>query len=117
LLLALGYTLAALMSIAIIALPVSIGTLALIFILGGTNVGLEETLEDSLAAELVTKEQHGMAFGVMASVNGIGDFISSIVVGVLWSAFGISVAFGYSAVLSIAGAILILFLPSRNNRV
>jgi dipeptide/tripeptide permease len=53
----------------------------------------------------------------MASVNGIGDFISSIVVGVLWSAFGISVAFGYSAVLSIAGAILILFLPSRNNRV
>ncbi len=111
LLLALGYTLSALMSIAIIVLPVSIWTLALIFILGGTNVGLEETLEDSLAAELVTKEQHGMAFGVMASVNGIGDFISSVVVGILWSAVSISVAFAYSAVLSIVGAIIILLLP------
>ena len=111
LLLALGYTLAALMAIAIIVLPISVWTLALVFILGGTNVGLEETLEDSLAAELVTKEQHGMAFGVMASVNGIGDFISSVVVGILWSTVGISVAFGYSAVLSIAGAAIILFMP------
>jgi len=117
LLLALGYTLAALMAIAIIALPVSVWTLALIFILGGTNVGLEETLEDSLAAELVTKEHHGMAFGVMASVNGIGDFISSVVVGILWSAVSVSVAFGYSAVLSIGGAVIILFLPLHPRKV
>ena len=113
-LLALGYTISALMCLAIILLPVSVWTLALIFLLGGTNVGLEETLEDSLAAELVTKEHHGMAFGVMATVNGFGDFISSTVVGVLWSAVGIGAAFGYSAVLSIAGAVLILFLrPKR----
>ena len=113
LLLSLGYTLSALMSIAIIVLPVSVWTLGLIFLLGGTNVGLEETLEDSLAAELVTKENHGMAFGVMASVNGVGDFISSTVVGVLWSAVGIAAAFGYSAILSIVGAVVILFLRPR----
>ena len=116
-LLAGGYTLAGAMAITIIALPVSVWTLALIFILGGTNVGLEETLEDSLAAELVTKEHHGMAFGVMATVNGIGDLISSSVVGILWSTVGITVAFGYSAVLSLVGAVIILLLPLHPRKV
>ena len=48
------------------------------FHLGGTNVALEETLEDSFCAELVDESQHGMAFGVLATVNGVGDFLSSI---------------------------------------
>ena len=113
-LLAIGYLMSAAMSLCIIFLPVSIGTLVLIFILGATNVALEETLEDSLCAELVTKEHHGVAFGTMATVNGIGDFFSSIVVGALWTAFGTAAAFGYSAVLSIAGALLILNVrPAR----
>ncbi len=111
-LLALGYLMSAAMSLCIIFLPVSIVTFVLIFILGGTNVALEETLEDSLCAELVTEEHHGVAFGAMATVNGIGDFFSSIIVGMLWTAFGTAVAFGYSAALSIAGALLILRLRS-----
>jgi MFS family permease len=110
LLLAVGYLMAAAMCVCIIVLPPSIGTMALVFFLGGTNVALEETLEDSLSAELVSKDHHGMAFGTLATVNGIGDFASSIVVGTLWSAFGTAIAFGYSAVLSIAGAMVILFL-------
>ena len=100
-------------SICRIALPVSVWTLALIFILGGTNVALEETLEDSLLAELVDVEHHGVAFGTLATVNGIGDFISSIVVGALWSSLGITAAFGYSALLSIAGALLVLGINRR----
>jgi dipeptide/tripeptide permease len=40
-------------------------------------------------------------------VNGVGDFLSSIIVGALWTAFGTSVAFGYSAVLFAAGAVLV----------
>src|SRR6266568_1193396 len=86
------------------------GAFALIFILGGTNVALEETLEDSLCAELVAEEHHGIAFGAMATVNGIGDFFSSIVVGALWTGFGTTSAFGYSAALSIAGALLVSML-------
>ncbi len=109
-LLAIGYLMAGAMCICIIVLPPSVATMALVFFLGGTNVALEETLEDSLSAELVSKDHHGMAFGTLATVNGVGDFASSIVVGALWSAFGITIAFGYSAVLSIAGAMVILFL-------
>jgi dipeptide/tripeptide permease len=48
-----------------------------------------------------------MAFGTLAAVNAIGDFVSSLAVGALWSAFNVQTAFGASAVLFFAGAILI----------
>jgi MFS family permease len=109
--LATGYALAAVMALAIIFLPLTVWTLGAIFILGGVYVAIEETLEDSFCAELVTEEHHGMAFGTLATVNGAGDFLSSIIVGVLWTAFGTQVAFGYSAVLFLAGSWLVLRLP------
>lgn len=107
LLLAVGYTLAGVMALAIVVLPPTVWMLALVFLLGGIYIALEETLEDSMCAELVEKAHHGMAFGVLATVNGVGDFISSIVVGALWTLFGTPVAFGYSAVLFFAGALLV----------
>lgn len=107
-LLAAGYALAAVMAGAIIVLPVSVGTLALVFALGGVYVAVEETLEDSLCAELVSEAHHGMAFGTLATVNGLGDFLSSVVVGALWTWAGTTVAFGYCAVMFLAGAGLVL---------
>lgn len=115
-LLAAGYFLAALMAAAVILLPMNVWTLALIFIIGGIYVAMEETLEDSFCAELVTEEHHGMAFGTLATVNGVGDFLSSVVVGGLWSAVGTSAAFGYSAALSCAGAWLVLQIQSKASR-
>lgn len=107
LVLAIGYGLGAVMAVLIITLPVTVWTFALIFALGGIYVGVEETLEDSLCAELVEQDHHGTAFGVLATVNGVGDLISSIVVGALWSTFGTTVAFGYSAVLFVMGSLLV----------
>jgi MFS family permease len=112
LVLASGYALAAVMAVLIVAAPMTIGLLGIIFILSGMHVAIGETLEDSFCAELVGEEQHGMAFGVLATVNGVGDFLSSIIVGALWTAAGTSVAFGYSAVLFSLGALLVL----RTNR-
>ncbi len=103
-----GYFLAAIMAGGIIFMPFTLGTLALVFTFGGIYVAVEETLEDSFCAELVDESHHGMAFGVLATVNGVGDFLSSLVVGALWTAFGTNVAFGYSAVLFTAGAVLVL---------
>lgn len=108
--LATGYALAAFMAVLIIALPATLWTLGIIFALGGIYVGIEETVEDSFCAELVGEEHHGMAFGVLATVNGVGDFLSSLVVGVLWSAFGPAMAFSYSALLFGLGALLVLRL-------
>jgi len=109
-LLAAGYGVGAVMALLLIVASPGLWTLAVVFVLGGIYVAVEETLEDSLCAELVPDEQHGMAFGVLATVNGAGDFLSSVVVGALWSAWGTSVAFGYSLVLFGAGAVLMATL-------
>jgi MFS family permease len=107
-LLATGYFLAALMALVVILLSINVWTLAAIFVIGGIYIALEETLEDSFCAELVGEEHHGMAFGTLATVNGIGDFLSSVIVGALWTLWGTTAAFLYSAVLFAAGAVLVL---------
>jgi len=113
--LAAGYGLAA-----ITALLLSVGSrslllLGVIFVLAGLYIGTEEALEDSVTAQMISSEQHGMAFGTLAAVNAVGDFLSSLVVGSLWSAFGVGAAFGFSAVLFAAGALLVLGLKSTDH--
>jgi MFS family permease len=108
--LAAGYALAGVTAILLCTGTNSLWLLAVILVLAGLYVGTEEPLEDSLAAELVPKEQHGMAFGTLAAVNAVGDFASSLLVGSLWSAFGVRTAFAGSALLFVIGAILILRL-------
>jgi MFS family permease len=105
-----GYALAGVTAIFLTSTPTSLWLLAGLFVLAGIYVGTEEALEDSLAAELIPKEQHGMAFGTLAAVNAVGDFLSSLVVGFLWSAVSARAAFSFSAVLFFLGAILILRL-------
>jgi len=110
--LAAGYALAGVTAILLCTGTNSPWLLVVIFVLAGLYVGTEEALEDSLAAELVPKEQHGMAFGTLAAVNALGDFGSSLLVGSLWSAFNVQTAFTASAILFFAGALLILRLRS-----
>ena len=105
-----GYALAGVTAIFLTATPTSLWLLGGLFALAGVYVGTEEALEDSLAAELIPREQHGMAFGTLAAVNAVGDFLSSLVVGFLWSAVSARAAFSFSAVLFFLGAILILRL-------
>jgi MFS family permease len=106
--LAAGYFLAAITAILLCTSTHSITVLALIFVLGGLYFGVVDALEDTVAAELVPKEQHGMAFGTLAAVNAVGDFLSSVLVGFLWSAVSVEAAFATSAALFLAGVILIL---------
>jgi MFS family permease len=105
-----GYALAGVTAIFLTTAPASMWMLGVLFVLAGIYVGTEEALEDSLAAELIPREQHGMAFGTLAAVNAVGDFLSSLVVGFLWSAVSAKAAFSFSAVLFFLGAILILRL-------
>jgi MFS family permease len=108
--LAAGYGLAVVTALLLSTGTHSLPVLALIFGLAGLYIGTEEALEDAVAAELVSKEQHGMAFGTLAAVNAVGDFVSSLMVGVLWSAFSVETAFAASAVLFFLGAVMILRL-------
>jgi hypothetical protein len=49
---------------------------------------------------------------MLATVNGVGDFLSSAIVGLLWSILGPTVAFGYSALLFLVSAVLVARLAS-----
>src|SRR5580692_11201634 len=105
--LAAGYGLALVTALLLCTNTQSLVLLAVIAALAGLYIGTEEALEDSVAAELVAKDQHGMAFGTLAAVNAGGDFLSSVMVGFLWSAFSVQAAFGASAVLFLVGAVMV----------
>jgi MFS family permease len=111
--LAAGYALAGVTAIFLSTGTPSLPLLAVIFLLAGLYLGTEEALEDSLSAELVPHEQHGMAFGTLAAVNAVGDFVSSLLAGSLWSLFNVQTAFAASTILFFAGAILILRLRTH----
>ena len=106
-LLAGGYALAAVMGLVLVFAPMNLSVLTLVFVLAGIYVATEEALEDSLAAELVDEAHHGMGFGALATVNGIGDFLSSTVVGIMWTMAGAQVAFAFSTALFVVGAVLV----------
>jgi len=106
-LLAVGYGIAALMGIGwIVAVP-SVWMLGLLFALGGTFIAAEDALEGALAADLLPEDVRGTGYGVLATVNGVGDFLSSIVVGALWTAINPAAGFAYATVLFVVGAIVI----------
>jgi MFS family permease len=106
-LLALGYSFGAATALLLALNISSLPALVVVFVIGGTYVGMEETLEDSIAAELLPDVVRGTGFGTMALVNGVGDFISSLSVGWLWAAFGARVGFGFALVLMTIGVIVV----------
>lgn len=105
-----GYALAGVTAILLCLNTHALWLLAVVLAIAGFYVGTEEAVEDSLAAELVPREQHGMAFGTLAAVNAAGDFTSSMLVGFLWSTVSAQAAFSASALLFFAGALLIFRL-------
>lgn len=109
-----GYALGALTALWLAWGGASLPALALAFSLGGVYVGMEETLEDSMAAQLVPAQQRGAGFGLLSIVNGAGDLVSSILTGWLWSVAGPAVAFSLAGMLMLAGAAgVALFHPFR----
>ena len=106
-LLALGYLVGALGFAGFIFVPPTIPVLAMLFGLAGIHVGVQQSLEKSLASELLPTQIRGSGFGVLAAVNGVGDLVSSIVVGALWSAVGTTSGFVYAGVFALVGSLLI----------
>lgn len=111
-----AYLLAALYNLLLIVEIPSVAVLALVFALAGTVYSSQQSLERAVAADLVPEQVRSTGFGVLATVNGIGDFVSSLVVGLLWTLFSPAVGFAYSLVLSLVGAAAItIALRSTDN--
>lgn len=107
-LLASGYAAGVTMAVLLTTGATTVLALVGVFTLAGLYVGMQEVLEDTLTAELLPKESRGTGFGVLAAVNGAGDFVSSILVGWLWLGFGPAVGFGWAALLMGCGTVMVL---------
>jgi len=103
-----GYFLGAGVAVGFIFAPPTLPMLAALFGLAGAHVAVQQALEKSLAAECLPAESRGSGFGVLATANGIGDLVSSVTVGALWSGLSPAAGFAYSGALAVIGAGLIL---------
>lgn len=108
-LLAAGYLLATIAFGAFLFAPPTVSALAILFAIAGVHGAIQQSVEKSLAAELLPWKSRGSGYGVLATVNGIGDLISSVVVGALWSSVSANAGFLYAGAFTLLGAILILF--------
>lgn len=106
-LLALGYLLAVFMNLALASAVLNLAWLGLIFVLGGLLLATEDTLEGAIAADLLPEEVRGTGYAMLATVNGLGDFLSSFIVGALWAGVSPLAGFGYAALLSLVGALVV----------
>lgn len=110
-LLTLGYVAGALASLGFMAAFLwqvqSLIFLLLLFGLAGFSIAAEDALENALTADLVGDPLRGTAFGVLGTVNGVGDLVASVVVGVLWTALSPVAAFAYATVLMGLGAVVL----------
>jgi MFS family permease len=79
-----------------------------LFCLAGVYIAVEDALEGAMTADLVpAAESRGIAYGVLGTVNGIGDLAASVIVGALWTAVSPATAFTYAAGAMAAGAVAI----------
>jgi MFS family permease len=109
--LAVGYMLGALTAllttIAFATESQSLLLLVVIFTIAGLYIAIEDSLEGAMTAEFVPTEYRGTAYGVLGSVNGIGDFVASSLVGILWAVVTPVAGFAAATVLMGLGALAI----------
>ena len=120
-LLVLGYVVGAVVAAGFAAaflLPVrSLAYLLMLFALAGAYIAAQDTLEGAITADYVEGGARGTGYGLMATVNGVGDLVASVVVGLLWTVFSPVVGFGYAATLMLTGALVLLFLdPTKGEK-
>jgi MFS family permease len=113
-LLAVGFVLGSLTACGAAALffargSASLPALAAVFALAGVYIGIEDSLEGAIPADLVSAECRGTAYGALGAVNGVGDLVASALVGTLWTAISPQAAFATAGFLMLAGAGVVLY--------
>jgi MFS family permease len=85
---------------------------ALCFALAGVFIAWEDTMEAVAVRDYVDDTIAGTAYGLLGVVNGIGDFVASIVVGALWTTIGPEWGFAYAVIVGLIGTVLMVKAPS-----
>jgi MFS family permease len=111
-LLALGYLIFAAYCTGFVLLPPTVWNYAFLFMLAGVETGAIDGGERSYAAELLGENNRGTGFGVLSTINGIGDFTSSVAAGILWTLISPNTAFYYGTILAVMAAVVLTIRKS-----
>lgn len=85
----------------------SVALLAGIFFIAGLYIAVQEALESTVTAEMVSTDTLAMSIGALGTVNGTAKFVSSAGVGLVWTALSPVVGFGLAAALMAAGTFML----------
>jgi MFS family permease len=102
---ALGVLTAVLTALAFTLAAANVPVLASIFFIAGLYVAVQEALESTVTAGIVSADTLATSYGVLGAVNGTGKFVSSAAVGVLWTVVSPVLSFGLAALLMGAGTV------------
>ncbi len=106
----LGVTTAILTATAFFLGASSFPLLVAIFLIAGLYMAVQEALESTVTAGLVSEQTLGTSLGVLGTVNGTAKFVSSTTVGILWTVVSPVFSFGLAAVLMAVGTSLLIRL-------
>jgi MFS family permease len=109
----LGFFLFGIMSLGFIYATADLFYFIFLFVLSGVSAASYTALEKAYAADLLPSDVRGTGYGVLNTIDGIGDFISSFVVGTLWVVISSFTAFIYSAIISFVATFLLLMFMRK----
>lgn len=91
----------------------SVALLALVFTVAGLYVAVQEALESTVTADMVSRDTLATSYGALGTVNGAAKFISSAAVGLIWSTGTPILAFGAAACLMAFGTLALMQLDKQ----
>jgi len=89
--------------------------LAVPFVLSGTATAIIEPVQTTFAAQLLPPESRGQGLGLLSGLTGLGQLVSGLAVGAVWTAFSAPSAFILSTILAILGLVLLRFIPVKRS--
>lgn len=112
-----GYWLAVAVSVLMMFDLRNVPGMVAVFVGSGVYMGVQEAIERATAADLLPESSRSFGFGLLATVNGVGDLVSSLAVGLIWHYVSPAAAFGCSALLLFLGTVaLALLVPSKQGQ-
>jgi MFS family permease len=84
-----------------------------LFALSGVSAASYTALERAYAADLLPPGVRGTGYGVLYTIDGLGDFISGSVAGTLWAVISPTATFLYGACVSFIATFLLLGTGKR----
>ncbi|MBI3530180.1 MAG: MFS transporter [Betaproteobacteria bacterium] len=83
----------------------SVALLGVVFFIAGLYVAVQEALESTVTADMVSADTLTISYGALGTVNGTAKLISSTAVGVLWTVVSPVFGFALAAVLMAIGTL------------